>query len=372
MSASLSRILSHSRRALRAVGVAGFGVTACAGAQGLYLNSKYKPLPEASGPRSGVFVHALVERLEHKLPSMVPRRHLYRRNSSPADASAAASGAASPDADSAVAPSGKRKLLFVGDSLITGVGCSPEGHAGPALPRAIAEFVCRHLRQDVEWTALGHTGANVRELTESQVPRVRDEVARARAAGERYDAVVVVLGLNDFKRAYRSSRHTAGSFHTELSELVASIQQARSPPPPDRTPACSGMSLTRVCPPHRLVTAAQVAGKQCTVVLPALPVHRAPVFGGMWPLQQLVPMLAGLWDEQKRAIAERVRRVCFVNNADGTEWWEAPRYWAQDGIHPNDEGYRIWGEHIAHALSTSLRNQASHHSMVAEVVARAA
>jgi len=341
MSTSLSRIWSHSRRALRVASVAGFGVTACAGAQGLYLNSKYKPLPEASGPRSGVFVHALVERLEHKLPNMVPRRHLYSRHSSPAsasaDASASASGA-STDADSAVAPSGKRKLLFVGDSLITGVGCSPEGHAGPALPRAIAEFVCRHLRQDVEWTALGETGANVRELVESQLPRLRDEVARARAAGERYDAVIVVLGLNDFKRAYLG--HTAGSFGTELSELVASIQQ--------------------------------VAGKQCTVVLPALPVHHAPVFGGMWPLQQLVPMLAGLWDEQKRAIAERLRRVCFVNNADGAEWCEAPRYWAPDGIHPNDEGYRIWGEHIAHALSTSLRNQASHHSMVAEVVAQAA
>lgn len=235
MSASLGRIWSHSRRALRVASVAGFGVTACAGAQGLYLNSKYKPLPEASGPQSGVFVHALLERLEDKLPSMVPRRHLHRRHSSPADAHASGAATscstASTDADSTAAPSGKRKLLFVGDSLITGVGCSPEGHAGPALPRAIAEFVCRHLRQDVEWTALGHTGANVRELAESEVPRVRDEVARAHAAGERYDAVVVVLGLNDFKRAYQSSHHTAGSFHTELSELVASIQQARSPPP---------------------------------------------------------------------------------------------------------------------------------------------
>lgn len=250
MSTSLSRILSHSRRALRVASVAGFGVTACAGAQGLYLNSKYKPLPEASGPRSGVFVHALVERLEHKLPNMVPRRHLYSRHSSPAsastDASASASGA-STDADSTVAPSGKRKLLFVGDSLITGVGCSPEGHAGPALPRAIAEFVCRHLRQDVEWTALGETGANVHELVESQLPRLRDEVARARAAGERYDAVIVVLGLNDFKRAYLG--HTAGSFGTELSELVASIQQARSlaAASEHRRLARTRMPLTRAC-----------------------------------------------------------------------------------------------------------------------------
>ena len=23
------------------------------------------------------------------------------------------------------------------------------------------------------------------------------------------------------------------------------------------------------------------------------------------------------------------------------------RYWAADGIHPSDEGYRVWGEYIA-------------------------
>ena len=81
-------------------------------------------------------------------------------------------------------------------------------------------------------------------------------------------------------------------------------------------------------------------------------------------------MLAGLWDEQKRAIAERLRRVCFVNNADGAEWCEAPRYWAPDGIHPNDEGYRIWGEYIAHSVSQALRNQ--QHATTATAVARAA
>ena len=31
-------------------------------------------------------------------------------------------------------PYGKRKLLFIGDSLVTGVGCSPERGLGPALP----------------------------------------------------------------------------------------------------------------------------------------------------------------------------------------------------------------------------------------------
>ena len=258
----------------------------------------------------------------------------------------------------------KRKILFIGDSLITGVGCSPERDLGPALPRSVAEFVSRHLRQDVEWTALGHTGGNVREIGISQVPRMQAEIARAEAQGECFDAVVVVVGLNDFKRAYRSAQFTAGSFRSELAELVTTIQSA--------------------------------AGKQCTVVLPALPVQRgapswgsssrladarlicyfplathfpgprvgtAPVFGGMWPLQPFLETLAGLWDEQKRALAQGVRRVSFVNHAEGDEWWAADRYWAADGIHPNDEGYRVWGEHIAQAVTQCLRNGSPAHAV---------
>ena len=26
------------------------------------------------------------------------------------------------------------------------------------------------------------------------------------------------------------------------------------------------------------------------------------------------------------------------------------RYWADDGIHPSDEGYRVWGEHIGMSM----------------------
>ena len=105
-----------------------------------------------------------------------------------------------------------------------------------------------------------------------------------------------------------------------------------------------------------LVDAIQhAAGPDCVVVLPALPVHRAPVFGGMWPLQPALQRLAGLWDEQKRALAQGRPRVSFVRNAEGTEWWTAKTYWAADGIHPNDEGYRIWGEHIAQSVARVLR-----------------
>ena len=47
----------------------------------------------------------------------------------------------------------------------------------------------------------------------------------------------------------------------------------------------------------------RVAGVQCTVVLPALPVHVCPIFEGVWPFQPLLTLLAHKYDEQKEALA---------------------------------------------------------------------
>ena len=67
--------------------------------------------------------------------------------------------------------------------------------------------------------------------------------------------------------------------------------------------------------------------------------------------------VASWWDDQKVALAERAhalqskiqgKRICFHGKEEDEDdsWWGRKRYWAADGIHPNDEGYRIWGEHI--------------------------
>lgn len=56
-------------------------------------------------------------------------------------------------------PRPRRNILFVGDSLVTGVGCDAD--SGPTMPRACAEFLSRALRVDVKWTAIGKTGADV-------------------------------------------------------------------------------------------------------------------------------------------------------------------------------------------------------------------
>jgi len=280
--------------------------TACAGGQALWLQADYKsrrPLPEAKGPLQGLVRWTQQAKL-------------------PAVRSAAAAAVCAP---AAAPPAGHRKnVLFIGDSLVTGVGCSQDPSCGPMLPRAVAEFLSRYMRVDVQWAAIGETGIDVRGL-HVLLPAVTREVDRARSLGQHVDAVVVICGLNDLKKAYRSSANTAGAFHHDLGQLVSALQHT--------------------------------TGVQCTVVLPALPVHRAPVFEGIWPLTSFLGRLAGLWDEQKNLVSQHVRRVCFVRNAECDEWWAGKQYWATDGIHPNDAGYRIWGEHIAQSIAQHLQRE---------------
>ena len=226
--------------------------TVCAGGQALWLQADYKsrrPLPEAQGPLEGLVRWTQQSKL-----------------SSVRSAAAAVANATANPAPPAV----RKNVLFVGDSLVTGVGCSQDASCGPMLPRAVAEFLCRYMRVDVQWAAIGETGSNVREL-HGLLPAVTREVDRARSLGQHVDVVVVICGLNDVKKAYRSSANTAASFHHDLGQLVSALQLA--------------------------------TGVQCTVVLPALPVHRAPVFEGIWPLTSFLGRLAGLWDEQKKRLS---------------------------------------------------------------------
>ena len=209
--ASLRRRLPDGSRALRIGAGATLGLAAAGGAQGLYLMRQYQPLPEAQGERRGVA--AFVSDLKEK------------RSEAAAVAAAAAAkaaacvsqtqrrlshghGRASSPTPSERAPC-RKNILFVGDSLVTGVGCRQDaGARGPALPRCVAEFLARALRVDVQWVAIGQTGADVAGLN-LLLPAVGAEVRRAQDRGGQIDMVVVLCGLNDFKHAYTSLRRTA-------------------------------------------------------------------------------------------------------------------------------------------------------------------
>ena len=143
----LRALLAPSRQKLRYGAAAAAGLTAVGGCQGLYLWGQYRELPEARGPLHGVATY-----LREKREDIVSRVQ-----QPPATSDAAASPAPRPlltltrgaAAFSASSPSEalpRKNILFIGDSLVTGVGCQQDGTEagkGPTLPRRTAEFLSR-------------------------------------------------------------------------------------------------------------------------------------------------------------------------------------------------------------------------------------
>ena len=99
---------------------AGFGAASATLVLGeaWHVYRKFRLPPEATGPTEGVC----------RAPA--PRRTL---------AAAAALSPAPPRAN----------IVFLGDSLVTGVGCSAEAGAGPTLPRSAAGALAERLGRDV-------------------------------------------------------------------------------------------------------------------------------------------------------------------------------------------------------------------------------
>ena len=338
----MQRLLSGLRRLRNAgplrVGGAAVGLGVASGlTQGFYLWSLYRPLPEPRGPLRGVAAYLREKREQHqqsqqqqpqadekpKTRTLGPLGAVTLARTTSRGLERTQSSQEEPQ------PRPRKNILFVGDSLVTGVGCSPDECKGPAMPRACAAFLAKALRVDVQWAALGQTGADVAELNKL-LPAVKSEVLAAQERGGHIDAVVVICGLNDVKYAYTSLpfgslRRTANGFKGELSDFVEALHNE--------------------------------TGVQCAVVLPSLPVHHAPVFQVPGPFRPIVTTVASWWDDQKVALAERAhalqskiqgKRICFHGKEEDEDdsWWGRKVYWAADGIHPNDEGYRIWGEHI--------------------------
>ena len=229
------------RRAFRLAAGVGAGVAGLAGTQMAYAYAKFELLPDAQGPHAGVAGAALAGQ-PRKAPST--DRRVQHRN-----------------------------IVFLGDSLVAGVGCSSEPPDGPIMPRTAAEVLASRLGVDVRWLALGETGADVRTLRE-MLPTLADEAARCGQRGERIDAVVVFCGFNDIKSCLLFLQPWLGpsTFSQDLAQLTTQIRQA--------------------------------AGEQCSVLLPGVPLERAPRFADIWPLSLFVTATIALWEAQKRGVAD--------------------------------------------------------------------
>ena len=316
---------SRLRRGLAAAAVAPVAVV---GVQMWYLRFQFRLPPDAQGPLTGVC-------------------------SPPAIKSKAS--AASQDATR------QRNIIFLGDSVVTGVGCSAEASAerGPLMPRKVAEVLAQALGESISWTVIGETGADVGMARTRLLPLFAREVQRTRSAGQRIDAVVVITGLNDIKECFlfANPRRHPWNFEALMTSLLSSICEL-------------------------------VQGVPCQLLVVGCPIDAVPRFNALWPLSVAVKGITGLWEDHKRLATEAAQAAQAARSAAAPEAGSAPvvrfleppphmiaqlldgaAYFASDGMHPNDAGYLVWGELIAQTLLSGLRASTASATPTSAVVA---
>ena len=243
-----------------------------------------------------------------------------------------------------------RHIVLMGDSLVTGVGCSlAVSEAGPVLPRSCAAVLAEGLGQGVGWTLLGETGADVMQLRDDYLPAFRRVVSRVHEEGGCIDAVVVLCGLNDVKQCclhVQPISHHPAVFGDELEQLLLGIREA--------------------------------AGSQCVLLVPEEPMGDNPRFSRLWPLSACMRGVSALWDYHKQQACTRAAQAQETQEAqEGAAsttsggsirhlpmpWGSAPPVlenindvYCSDGMHPNDLGYRLWGQVMGRALLDHLRH----------------
>ena len=283
--------------ALRWSAVGTAGVAGIAGAQAWALHARYDPLPDARGPTRGVAsqkidggrsraetspagealmkardeareffelkVRPRLERLEGQTarlsskddPSLVSAATTSMQRMIP-------SKVKNKNYSSSVLTlrlRRTRRVVIVGDSLVTGVGCRVDRCDGPMLPRRLGEVLAELIGADVEWVAVGakvrvsfyfrtvrairltsclfiQQGADLAAIRRDVVPalkrRAESHDGSSSAPHEHdsdsththkpIDAVVLMCGVNDFKHAL--SGRTAVSFHADLVACVDEIK----------------------------------------------------------------------------------------------------------------------------------------------------
>jgi lysophospholipase L1-like esterase len=200
----------------------------------------------------------------------------------------------------ASAPGAPLRVVWLGDSTAAGVGAS--GVDG-ALPRQVAAGLGR----PVELTVLAVSGDRVRNVVDEQLPKLA-------ALAPQPEVVFISVGANDvthltgpveFRRAYR----------TVLDALPA----------------------------------------QATVVLLGVPDMGSPT-RLLQPLRAIAGVRGSTIDDVVRSVA-REHHATYVDIAGrtGPSFRREPgRYFAADGYHPNDDGYRLWKDAVLDALPDAL------------------
>mmetsp|Transcript_15531 Transcript_15531/g.18928 ORF Transcript_15531/g.18928 Transcript_15531/m.18928 type:complete len:211 (-) Transcript_15531:809-1441(-) len=74
----------------------------------------------------------------------------------------------------------KYRVLFLGDSLVTGIGGAPaDASEGPPLPRRVCRALAQNLGVQIEWHALGLTGGDLDDMSQNLLPKLKQLIADA-------------------------------------------------------------------------------------------------------------------------------------------------------------------------------------------------
>jgi len=228
----------------------------------------------------------------------------------------------------------KIKLLLIGDSLATGVGCDSLDHS-PVLPKVLAKVLSIALNREIEWYSAGIIGATAKDIRNQLIPNKKKEIMdifnKETIQNDLENTklvVVIVCGLNDWKHMLENFPNGMGleSFKSNLELLNQDIQELAS-----------------------------TIGVQCDVFLPAIPINCTTTDPSCYfkarPLKDVVELINWFWDMQKQAVArdDKDSRTWFINvpALDSSFSTAGPGTVSKDRVHPSSQGYQWWATHIA-------------------------
>lgn len=217
-------------------------------------------------------------------------------------------------------PTSSRTLvLFLGDSLVSGVGGQTEGTTAPAaLPHGVALHLAEQGGQEVQWASVGITGACVERLMKEGLPQLKSKIDSQTDAAR--VVVVLVVGANDLRKCNFG-------FRLKLRRLVNELR-------------------------HVIRDDQQVDG----VFLPALRLADAP-FLQRYPLNCFLRPICALWEREKRKAVgcfEDVEVVPFPQvSADA----DTAELFCTDQIHPSPTGYEWWANSLAQQIHSRLQER---------------
>ena len=194
------------------------------------------------------------------------------------------------------------RVTWIGDSLAAGLGCDD-------VADTPAHLSARLLERPVDLTMLAVPGSKASDVIDGQLEHVDPYT----------DIVVLCVGANDVASQVKRSAY---------AEAIDHILTALAP-----TPVIM-LTLPDMAMPDRMAE----------------------------PLRTLAGARARYFEAARARVAARHRHVVSVDIASrpaGLSRRAGRQMLCADRFHPGAEGYRLWAERIANALSTVLEPQAS-------------